>query len=119
MYSMCMNGYVSVNFNKKNLLYIDGHPCTHGNIVEFINNSRCSLFSANCSFQEHLNDQEFFMKRKASIFVVVHAIRSLSHGDDLLINYNFHRPPTAHQRHLALGLPLDIPLGRKTKKNID
>jgi hypothetical protein len=26
MYSMCMNGYAYRNFNKKNLLYIDGHP---------------------------------------------------------------------------------------------
>jgi hypothetical protein len=26
MYSMCMNGYASGNFNRKNLLYIDGHP---------------------------------------------------------------------------------------------
>jgi hypothetical protein len=58
---------------------------------------------------------EFFMKRKASIFVVVHAIRSLSPGDELLINYNFRRPPTACQKYLALDLPLDIPLGRKKK----
>ena len=57
------------------------------------------------------------MKRKASRFVVVHAIHNLSPGDKLLINYNFHRPPTAHQICLALGLPLDVPLGRKTKKH--
>jgi hypothetical protein len=25
MYSMCMNGYASGKFNRKNLLYIDGH----------------------------------------------------------------------------------------------
>jgi hypothetical protein len=97
------------------MLYIDGHPCTHGNIAGFINSCRCSLFSANCSFEEHSNDKEFFMKRKASRFVVVHAICSLSPGDELLINYNFHRPPTTHQRWLALGLPLDIPLGCKKK----
>jgi hypothetical protein len=89
---------------------------THGNIARFINSCRCSLFSANCSFEEHSNDKEFFMKRKASRFVVVHAIHSLSPGDELLINYNFCRPPTTHQRQLALGLPLDIPLGHK--KNI-
>ena len=28
MYSMHMNGYVSGNFNRKNLLYINGHPHT-------------------------------------------------------------------------------------------
>ena len=33
MYSMCMNGYVSGKFNRKNLSYIDAHPCTHGNIA--------------------------------------------------------------------------------------
>ena len=37
MYSMCMNGYVSRKFNRKNLLYIDGCPQTHGNIVGLIN----------------------------------------------------------------------------------
>ena len=57
------------------------------------------------------------MKRKVSIFVVVHAIHSLSLGDELLINYNFHRPLIAHQRSLTLGLPLDIFLGWKTKKH--
>ena len=58
------------------------------------------------------------MKRKASIFVVVCVIRSLSPDDKLLINYNFCRPPTADQRCIALVLPLDVPLGSKTK-NID
>ena len=76
MYSMCMNGYVSGNFNMKNLLYIDGHPCTHENIAWFINNSRCSLYFANCLFEEHLNDEELFMKMKESIFTVVHAIHT-------------------------------------------
>ena len=52
MYSMCMNGYVSRKFNRKKLLYIDGHPCTHGNIVGFINSSRCPLYSVNLSFEE-------------------------------------------------------------------
>jgi hypothetical protein len=89
-----MNGYAYGNFNRKNLLYIDGRPQTHGNIIGFINSCRASLFSANCSFEEHSNDKEFFMKRKASKFVVVHAIHSLSPGDELLINYNFRRPPT-------------------------
>jgi len=118
MYSMCMNGYVSKPFNIKNLLYIDARLCTDGSIVGFMNSSRCSLFSANCSFEEHFNDHEFFMKRKASIFFVAHAIHSLSRSDDLLIKYNFRRPPTTRERHLALGLPLNIPLGCKTKKVI-
>jgi hypothetical protein len=113
MYSMCMNGYPSRNFNRKNLLHIDGRPRTHGNIVGFINSCTASLFSTNCSFEEHSNDKEFFMKRKASIFFVVHAIHSLSLGEELLINYNFHRPPITHQKHLVLGLPLDLPLGCK------
>ena len=118
MYSMCMNGYFSRNFNMTNLLYIDSRPHSHGNIARFINSYRCSLFSANCSFEEHFNDHEFFMKRKASIFFVAHAIHSLSRSDDLLIKYNFRRPPTTRERHLALGLPLNIPLGCKTKKVI-
>ena len=88
MYRMCMNGYAFGNFNRKNLLYIDGHPQTHGNIEEFINISRFSLFSANCSFEEHSNNKDFFMKKKTSKFVVVHAIRSLSPSAELLINYS-------------------------------
>ena len=58
------------------------------------------------------------MKKKECRFVVVHAVHSLSPGDKLLINYNFRRPPNAHQKHLALGLPLDVPLKHK-KKNIE
>ena len=96
MYSMCMDGYASRNFNRKNLLYIDGHPRTHGNIVGFINSSISSLFGENCCFGEHSNDKEFFMKNKESIFFVVNVVHSLCLGDELLINYNFHRPPTAH-----------------------
>lgn len=49
------------------------------------------------------------MKKKASIFVGVHVVHSLSPGDELLINYNFHRPLTGCKKLLALGLPLDIP----------
>jgi hypothetical protein len=45
----------------------------------------------------------------------VHAICSLSPGDELLINYNFHRPPIDFQKRLALGLPLDVSMGRKKK----
>ena len=47
MYSMCMSVYASGNFNKKNLLYIDDSPRTHGNIAGFINIYRTSLFSIN------------------------------------------------------------------------
>lgn len=81
MYNMCMNGYAYGNFNKKNLLYIDARPRTHGNIASFINSCRFSLFSANCSFKKHSNDKELFMKRKASIFFFVCATCNLSLGD--------------------------------------
>jgi hypothetical protein len=63
IYSMCMNGYASGNFKSKNMLCIDGHPKTHGNITGLINSYRASLFSTNCSFEEHSNDKEFFMKK--------------------------------------------------------
>jgi hypothetical protein len=79
----------------------------------FVNSYKSSLFSEDCSFEEHSNDKEFFMKRKASNFVFLHAIHSLSSSDELLIYYNFRRPPTACKKHLALGLPLDVPLGNK------
>jgi hypothetical protein len=55
------------------------------------------------------------MEMNAYKFVVVHAIRSLSHGHELLKNYKFHRPPTACQKCLALGLPLDVLLGYRKK----
>jgi len=55
------------------------------------------------------------IKSKATIFFGVHAICSLFHGDEFLINYNFHRPTTTCQNRLGLGLPLDIPLGHKKK----
>ena len=71
-----MNGYVSRNFNRNNLLFIDSRPRTHGNIEGFITSSRCSIFSANYTFEEYFHDQDLFMKRKASRFFVVHAIHS-------------------------------------------
>ena len=55
------------------------------------------------------------MKRKASRSVVVHAVRSLSPGDKLLIKYNLYRPPNSHQMWLSLGLPLDFPMWCKKK----
>ena len=84
MYSMYMNGYASANFNRKNPLYIDGHPQTHGDIARFINSSRSSLFSAICCFEEHSNDIEFFMKKKASRFVVMHVVFGLSPSDEFV-----------------------------------
>jgi hypothetical protein len=58
MYSMCMNDYVSINFNRKILLYINGHPKTHGNIARFINIYRSSLFNENGFFEKHSNEKE-------------------------------------------------------------
>jgi len=102
-----MNGYASKKFKNKNLLDINGHPCTHGSIVGFINIYRF----INCSNEEHPNDKEFFMKRKASSFVGVHAMHILFYSDELSINYNFSKPPIACQRNITLGLHLDISLG--------
>ena len=48
MHCMCMNGYVTKIFNRKNMLHIDGCPQTHGNIAWLINRYISSLFSANC-----------------------------------------------------------------------
>ena len=111
-----MNGYASRDFNINNPLCIDDRPHTHGNIVGFINHSRCSLFFASSLFEEHFNDKDFFIKSKVSIFVVVHAIRSWSLGYELLIKYKFCIPPTALYRCLTLGLPLHLPLGSKKKQ---
>jgi hypothetical protein len=115
MSSMCMSSYASRNFNKINFLYIDGHPRTHGNIAEFIKRCRSSLFSENCSFEEHSTYKKFFMKRNASRFIVVQEIHSMSPGHKLLINYNSCKPPIARKKCLALGLPLNMPLGHKKK----
>ena len=118
IYITCMNGYAIVKFNRKNLLYINGHRQTHENITGFINSFKSSLFSANCFFEEHSNDKEFFMKKKASKFIVEHAVHRLCLGDELLINYNFRRPSNSHKKCIALGLPLNVRLGCK-KKSIE
>jgi hypothetical protein len=62
MYSMCMNDYASGNFDRKNRLYIDSHPQTHGNIAGFINSCRALLFSTIFSFEEHSNDRVLYKK---------------------------------------------------------
>ena len=116
IYIICMNTYDSINFNMKKLLYIDGHPHTHGSIVGFINGYRFSLITACCLFEEHSNGNDLFMKRKTSLFFRVHVVRSLSSGDKLLRKYNFCGPRTSHKRQFALGLPLDVPL--RHKRNI-
>ena len=66
IYSMCIHAYASRIFNRKNILYINGHLETHGNIIGFINRSKSSLFRENCSFEKHSNDIELFMKNKES-----------------------------------------------------
>jgi len=76
---MFMNGYAYGNFNRKNMLYINNCSQSHGNIAGFINSYRASLFTANFSFEELSNVKELFMKRKASKFVVVHAILMQEH----------------------------------------
>jgi hypothetical protein len=81
MYIMFMNRHPSRKFYKKNLIYINGFPCTHGDNIGFINNCRCSLFNSKYLFEEHSNDKELFMKRKASRFIVVHATHSMSPSD--------------------------------------
>ena len=101
---------------KKHDIYIDGQPKTHGNIARFINSCMSSLFHVNCSFEKHSNDKEFRIKRKASI-VVVHTMHSLFPSDEWLINYNFRRPPISYEKHIALGLLLDVPLGRNKNFN--
>ena len=78
IYIMCMNGYAFGNFNSKKFLCIRGHACTYGNIVGFINSYRCSLFSTNCSFEQHSN-YKLFMKRKTLRFVILHAITNVIH----------------------------------------
>lgn len=100
-----------VIFNWKTLLYVNGHPQIHGSIEKFINNCRSLLFSANFpNFEENLNENELFMKRKASKFVVVHEIHNWYHGDEMLINYNLHRTPNTHQKNFGCLL------GRSQKK---
>ena len=47
----------------------------------------------------------------------MYAIHNLSPSDEWLINYNFRRPPISYEKHIALGLLLDVPLGRN--KNIN
>jgi hypothetical protein len=110
-----MDGYASKKFNRKNLLYIYGHPHTHGNVPKFINSCRCSLFSANFLFEEHLNDNDFFKKRKSIKFVDVHAKHSMFPDDKLLVNCIFYIPLNTHKRKLILGLRVDIPLGHKNR----
>jgi hypothetical protein len=81
-----MNDYDFGRFNKKNQLYINGHPYAHGNISWFI--------------------KEFFMKRKESKFVIVHTYIICLLLTSCKKKYNFYIPSTTHQRKIALGLTL-------------
>ena len=66
------------------LLCINEHPYTHGNTARFINSCVCSLFSASCLVKKLYNDKEFFMKMKASIFIFMYEVHSMSTCDELL-----------------------------------
>ena len=65
--------------NKGAMLYMDGRPKTTGNIVRFINSTQpgSTLKQPNCIFKLHEGNHVF-----------VCAIKSISAGEELLINYN-------------------------------
>ena len=66
-------------------MYMDGRPKTTGNIAGFINSTQAgyTLKQTNCTFELHEGN-----------FVFVCAIKSISAGEELLINYNLNRVDT-------------------------
>ena len=71
--------------NKGATLYIDGRPKATGNIAGFINSSQpgSTIKQPNCEFEGREGNR---------VFVV--AIKSISAGEELLINYNLNRVDT-------------------------
>jgi hypothetical protein len=98
---MCLNSLG----NLKDYVYMDGHPCIHGNIVGFINNSKKQCRNANCIFVETINDKERFMSRIVKLYVCVVAIQNLFVEDELLVDYNFSRPIPIQNKDKQLVFP--------------
>ena len=71
--------------SKRFSMYIDGRPKAIGNIVGFINSTRPSSTSKqpNCIFEVHEGNEVF-----------VCAIKSISAGEELLIDYHLNRIDT-------------------------
>ena len=71
--------------SKKNSMYIDGRPKATSNIVGFINSTWPSLTSKqpNCIFEAHEGNEVF-----------VCAIKSISAGEELLIDYHLNHIDT-------------------------
>ena len=65
--------------NKGATLYMDGRPKTTGNIAGFINSTQpgSTLKQSNCIFESREGNRVFLC-----------AIKSISAGEELLINYN-------------------------------
>ena len=90
--SMCMYAlspnYIQCKENdqtKRLSMYIDGSPKEIGNIIRFINSSRLLSINkwSNCIFKAHKRNQ---------VFVCV--IKSISVGEELLIDYNLNHADT-------------------------
>ena len=105
--------------NRGQLMYIDGRAYTHKNIAGFINSSkgRDPTVRPNCQFVEVINDKDGDMERQVDRMIMVEAIRDLSIGDELLINYPFVKWTPARKRREEQGLPKDVPKGRKRINN--
>jgi hypothetical protein len=73
------------NQNKGATLYMDGRPKATGNIAGFINSTQpgSTIKQPNCEFEGREGNR---------VFVV--AIKSISAGEELLINYNLNRVDT-------------------------
>jgi hypothetical protein len=71
--------------NKGGTIYIDGRPKASGNIIGFINNTRPEKKNKqpNCIYEGHEENQ-----------VVLCAIKNISPGEALLVDYHLNRIET-------------------------
>ena len=93
-YGLCLNAASlsgrGITHAEGQRLYVDGRPYSQGNIAGLINSSRGRSARTNCIFVECENSHEpRHMSRDVPRYIIVHAIKSLRAGDELLVNYGW------------------------------
>ena len=65
----------------------------YGNIVGYTNSSISSKFIPNYEFHHFEKQKEDFMSDELDSYLGVIPIRSMKFGDELLVSYNYRKPP--------------------------
>lgn len=83
IYNLCGNDRTIAGDKKKS--YIDDWPKLHGNITQYINNTKGTTHISNYEFVEFQNDQDHGIYKRICSYIGVVPIRDLLPSDELWV----------------------------------